>query len=109
MFKNSTIHLLGPMVLLAAVAAPSAIAAQDRVAAVGAWETIRADFGNVSLCDKHRITVMPILWDSCFGDAKASYDDVTDWVATTCSRPWWGRIVSGTSRDSFFRTVRREK
>jgi hypothetical protein len=35
----------------------------------------------LSLCEKHRITVMPILWDSCFGDAKASYDDVKDWVA----------------------------
>lgn len=35
----------------------------------------------LSLCEKHRITVMPILWDSCFGDAKASYEDVTDWVA----------------------------
>ena len=38
-----------------------------------------ADF--LSLCEKHRITVMPILWDSCFGDALASYDDVKDWVA----------------------------
>jgi len=37
-----------------------------------------ADF--LSLCEKHRITVMPILWDSCFGDAKATYDDVNDWV-----------------------------
>ncbi len=35
----------------------------------------------LSLCEKHRITVMPILWDSCFGDAKAGYEDVTDWVA----------------------------
>jgi hypothetical protein len=35
----------------------------------------------LALCEKHRITVMPILWDSCFGDAKASYEDVTDWVA----------------------------
>jgi hypothetical protein len=35
----------------------------------------------LTLCEKHRLTVMPILWDSCFGDAKANYEDVTDWVA----------------------------
>jgi hypothetical protein len=38
-----------------------------------------ADF--LSLCEKHQITVMPILWDSCFGDPRAGYDDVKDWVA----------------------------
>jgi len=38
-----------------------------------------ADF--LGLCQKHEITAMPILWDSCFGDAKAGYDDVKDWVA----------------------------
>jgi len=38
-----------------------------------------ADF--LSLCEKHGITVMPILWDSCFGDPRATYDDVKDWVA----------------------------
>ena len=35
----------------------------------------------LGLCEKHQITAMPILWDSCFGDAKAGYDDVKDWVA----------------------------
>ncbi len=35
----------------------------------------------LSLCETHRITVMPILWDSCFGDALAGYEDVADWVA----------------------------
>jgi hypothetical protein len=35
----------------------------------------------LSLCEKHRLTVMPILWDSCFGDERAEYDDVQDWVA----------------------------
>lgn len=35
----------------------------------------------LALCERHRITVMPILWDSCFGDARAGYDDVADWVA----------------------------
>jgi hypothetical protein len=35
----------------------------------------------LSLCQKHRLTVMPILWDSCFGDPSAGYDDVDDWVA----------------------------
>ena len=35
----------------------------------------------LSLCEKHGLTVMPILWDSCFGDEAAGYDDVTDWVA----------------------------
>ncbi len=35
----------------------------------------------LALCEKHQLTVMPILWDSCFGDEQASYDDVRDWVA----------------------------
>lgn len=38
-----------------------------------------ADF--LALCQKHQITVMPVLWDSCFGDAAARYEDVSDWVA----------------------------
>ncbi len=33
------------------------------------------------LCRKHNITAMPIIWDSCFGDKRSSYDDLKDWVA----------------------------
>lgn len=146
MLKTPITHFVCLLAMLAAVAVPSALTAQEQVdAEPAAWETVRADFGNVrglnyiasyapsdvamwrfydhdqidrelgyvkalgansirvwlawvvydaegkrfidkfedflSLCEKHRITVMPILWDSCFGDAKASYEDVEDWVA----------------------------
>jgi len=35
----------------------------------------------LELCAKHQIWAVPILWDSCFGDPLAHYDDVNDWVA----------------------------
>ena len=50
----------------------------------------------LSLCEKHRITVMPILWDSCFGDELASYDDVKDWVAN----PGTKRVADASFRKS---------
>jgi hypothetical protein len=38
-----------------------------------------ADFP--SFCEKHRITMMPIRRDSCFGDALANHENVADWAA----------------------------
>ena len=35
----------------------------------------------LGIARRHGLTVMPILWDSCFGDARASYEDLDDWVA----------------------------
>ena len=35
----------------------------------------------LGLARRHGLSVMPILWDSCFGDARASYEDLDDWVA----------------------------
>ncbi len=40
----------------------------------------------LGLCDKHRLTVMPILWDSCFGDELSDYEDIRDWVANPGTR-----------------------
>jgi hypothetical protein len=56
----------------------------------------------LSLCEKHRITMMPILWDSCFGDARASYEDVTDWVAN----PGAERVADPAFREQGDRYVR---
>ena len=49
----------------------------------------------LSLAERHNLTVMPILWDSCFGDEQAGYDDLEDWVAN----PGWKRV-----QDKSFRT-----
>ena len=35
----------------------------------------------LGLARRHGLTVMPVIWDSCFGDARATYDDLDDWVA----------------------------
>jgi hypothetical protein len=56
----------------------------------------------LDLCEAHGITAMPILWDSCFGDAKASYDDVTDWVAN----PGTERVADPVFREQGDKYVR---
>ena len=49
----------------------------------------------LGLARRHGLSVMPILWDSCFGDARASYEDLDDWVAN----PGYERVQDPAFRD----------
>ncbi|MCY4593472.1 MAG: hypothetical protein OXC19_01575 [Bryobacterales bacterium] len=33
----------------------------------------------LALACRNGLSVMPVLWDSCFGDASATYEDLDDW------------------------------